>query len=62
MLGPDPAASPETSEVRTDDEVDLPEGVWEMNGTHIVTLVIAAVVGLGTVAHRFVVDGGSGRS
>ena len=46
------------SEDRTDEDATLPEGVREMYSTHIITLVIVAVIGLGTVVDRFHEDRG----
>jgi hypothetical protein len=46
------------SERRTDDNVDTPEGVWAMYSTHIITLVIVAVIGIGTVVYRYLEDWG----
>jgi len=42
------------SEDRTDDDASLPEGVREMYSTHIITLVIVAVI----VVDRFHEDRG----
>ena len=62
MLRPDPAGSPEMSEARTDDDVELLEGVWPTYNRHIITLVLVlvlvVVIGIGTIDHRLLEDWG----
>lgn len=48
--------------MRTDDDVNQPGGVWEMNSALIITLALVAVVGLGAVDDRFPEDCGVLRS
>jgi voltage-gated potassium channel Kch len=52
------AEAPEMSEQQTDDNVDTPEGVWQMYSTQIIALVIVAVIGIGTVVYRYLEDWG----
>ena len=43
---------------RTDDEIDPTDGVWAHYSTQIITLMIGAVIGTGTIVYRFLEDWG----